>query len=745
MDSDWILAEDAFSTSAAQAWEGLLTIGSDYMHTRASLEEHLSDAPQNISHLRMPVNVTAERFVTNGAKWGTYVPGIFGPHPTLNDEMVNLPWFLGLAPHVSGEKLDMKKSNVEGGERRLDLRSATLRRQLVWRSRAGPVIHVEYERFISGVHPSLSVQRMVLSSDEDVSVRVYAGVDADVRTSGFDHLDSVTVERGGDGGIVCYVETNGGDHCAMIVRMSGVDTDWRFESGRRRGDLVSDIALRAGVPVSVEKRTAVSASCDTEERSPGTVLDSVADATFEELQCEHAAYWEMRWQRSDVVIDGDPRSQLAVRASIYHLLRAHAGGNSGVAVDAKGYAGDAYFGRYFWDTEMYLLPFYVYTDPARAKTFVDFRVRSLDGARRNARRYGYPGARYAWESNKNGDECCPNWQYCDHEVHVTADVVHGFAHYSAAVDPEYVSGSAAESIVETARYWVSRVDWRVGDHHPSLLGVMGPDEYTPISSNNAYTNMLVARGLELASKVGERGGASPEEIEVFARVAAGLPVLRHSDNRHLVMQCEEFEGLAEPEFEKNWPDRSTCFAAAVSQERLYRTKCLKQADVIMLMTLFRDAFSDEECRAAWDYYVPYTTHDSSLSVGIHAIMALRLGLYEDAWRLFQAGLYKDMDVPHGGAAEGIHIAGCGCNWLVAVLGFAGMSTALERDVLSLQPRLPSEWSRLSFPVVWKTVPVHVDIQRASCAVSNNGGVPLDVVVGEQRRTVSPGATESFQV
>jgi kojibiose phosphorylase len=738
MPAGWQLLETAFSPATSRAWEGLFTLGSGALHVRGSLEEHLLGAPQNETYLRLPANVTAEKPRDAKAKWGTYVPGVFGPHPTLNHEMINLPWFLDLTPVVADEKLDMEASTVEGYSRRLDLRTATLIREFTWKTRAGAAIRARFERFISAARPSLSVQRLVLSADRAVEVDIRAGIDADVRTSGFDHLTSFRFARTDARTFACAVQTNGDDTVTIAARLL-TPAPLTYRSEARRARLEGRLRLEPGRETAIEKRCAVATSRDLAPGKPEAVLDQTERLDVASLHAEHAAVWEERWSRSAVEIDGDDRSQLALRASTFHLLRAHVPGDARVAIDAKGYAGDAYFGRFFWDTEMYLLPFYLYTDPARARTFCDFRVHTLPGARENARRYGYRGARYAWESDARGTECCPSWQYGDHEVHVTADVAHGFAHYAAGADAGYLRGPAAEAIVESARYWLDRIDRR-SDGRPVLLGVMGPNEYTPLSSNNAYTNWMVRFHLRLAAQIGAAGGASPAECAEFRRVGDSLPIPRRGD---LIWQCDGFDDLADPRFDELWPDRSRGFANQVSQERLYRSKCLKQADTIMMMALFPEDFTDAECRAAWEYYLPYTTHDSSLSAGIHAIMALRLKRDADAWEFFQKGLYKDLDVEHGGAAEGIHIAGCGCNWMVVVFGFAGLRTALQADRLTLSPRLPAAIGTLSFPLVWKGLAVRVEITAGRCRVANGGARPMPVRVWGQDDLLAPGAAREF--
>ncbi len=739
----WTLTQQGFSRETARAYEGLFTLGNGYLHTRGSLEEHLADAPQDSTYLRMPGNVTAENFGDSPAKWGTYVPGLFGPHPTLNAEAVNLPWFLELAPVVDGERLDLSRSRAKH-LRMLHLRSATLSRDLTWTTQCGAILNLRFERFHCASRPSLSMQRLIVTADRDLTLTVHAGLDADVRTSGFDHLVETTFATEA-GGHLCTVTTNGGDTCRLLsrLRLPAGATVTNAVDGRRLR-VTAELILKADAEVTIEKRVAVATSIDRIPTPPDAVLDAAESLSYDALHEEHARVWEARWQSCDVQVEGDAKTQEALRTSLYHLLRVHVTGDPRVAVDAKGYAGDAYFGRFFWDTEMYLLPFYLYTDPKRARTLTDFRIQSLDGARKNAAKYGYPGARYAWESDKDGVDGCPSWQYADHEIHVTADVVYGLEHYSAAVaDSGYLSGKAAETIVETARYWMARMDVRRGDDHPSLLGVMGPDEYTPLSSNNAYTNWLVKRNLAVAAAIGESGGATPQEIEAFRQAAATLPIQRSPGNPDLILQCEEWLNFAEPDFEKQWPSRKGGYANAVSQERLYRTKCLKQADVVMLQTLFPNDFRDAECRAAWDEYVPYTTHDSSLSVGIHAIMALRLGFEAEAFAYFQKGLYKDLEVEKGGAEDGIHIAGCGCNWMVTVFGFAGLKSALQSHILSLDPKLPAAWTRLRFPLVWKGTPVSVDITSSVTSVTNRGKEALVVEVRGQKQTLAAGTAGSW--
>lgn len=741
MSNGWSVIESRFRLEHALAYEGLFTLGSGRLHMRGSLEEHLSGAPQNDSYWRSPTNVTSETFRPLPVRWGTFIPGVYGTHPILNAQIVNLPWMLELAPRVDGERLDFSTCRVERAERTLHLDTASLSRAVTWNTRSGATIELTFERFISAAIPSLCAQRLTIRSDRPVKLDIEAGVDADVRTNGFDHFRTVELEPLSGSEIQCSVQT---DHhewvdacCALHSPLESV----RVQSeSSRRARIILETNLRPDTPLTVEKHSVMMARGEGGPSEPRNLLKRLAGESYDRLFAAHTEIWRERWDACDVEIDGDPDSQLAMRVSLFHLLRAHPRDAGRTAIDAKGYAGEAYWGRFFWDTEMYLIPFFAATDPPRGRDLADFRVNTIDGAVANARRYGYPGARYPWESDADGRECCPNWQYADHEVHVTADVVYGLASVAAALGgDDYLRGPAARVLVETARYWAARVDHRPGCPGYHLLGVMGPDEYTPISDNNAYTNHIVAFALRLAATYGGSAGASEEERRTFREIADSLPIPRSADGR-LILQCEGFDQLAEPRFDELWLDRTRTFAAQVAQERLYRCKAIKQADVLMMMMLFPQEFCDEEVRTAWDYYLPYTTHDSSLSAGAHARVALRLGLDREAWEFWQKMIRIDLDVTRRGASQGIHIANCGAVWQLAVLGFGGFPSACGAEQLSLSPRRPAAWKRLAYRVMWKGTPLRIEIDETGVRIENRGAAAVSVHCCGKPVTAEPGTT-----
>lgn len=732
----WCLKENGYEAGLHKHYEGLFTQGNGYMHVRGSFEEGCSDAPQDEEYLRFPDNVTLEKPRHPKSKQGTFIPGIVAEHPLLKEEIVNLPYMLGLELRSAGESLDMDRSRISGYSRWLDLRDGCLHRSLIWETAEGMQLQCTFERYISMADTHLCIQRIqveVLAGEG--TLEVAASLRGDVRTNGMNHFDSVvpTAEVGGSLSLETLTEQGN-----RIFMHSALDASeaviWQEEDSLAAAALRGEFAVQTGDRLTVSKLTAVTTDRDMEEGGAGSralaQLSHAREIGWDQLYERHAACWKSKWQEADIIIKGDDLAQLNVRASLYHLLRANAPEDARVAICAKGYAGEAYFGRYFWDTEINLLPFYLHTNPQAARNLLLFRYNTLDGARRNAQNYGYRGARYAWESSLSGDEQCANWQYADHEIHITADIVYALYHYVRATgDEDFLEHYGIDILVETARYWCDRVDWNregVGE----LLGVMGPDEYLPFTRNNAFTNRMVKFSLEqtiacLDSLQGskpdsyaaavDRLGIRPEDQKLFRHTAEKLR-LPYDSRTDIVPQSDDFASYADLDFDSIWTDRSRPFGHFISQERNYRSKALKQADVLELMLLFPQEFSREQLKAAYDYYEPITTHDSSLSVAVHGIVASWLNQPEAAANFLQRVMDIDLSLEKKGAAEGIHIANCGGLWQLIVYGLAGLKSAMWSKDIKLEPRLPKGWTKLSFQLAWQGERYRITIHPDAHAV-----------------------------
>jgi len=719
-DELWCLLDGAYSIEKAKHFEGLLTQGNGYMDVRASFDEGIKSVDQAEEYERKPANVTLEKGKVTPSKWGTYIPGIVGRHPHLLTEIINLPYFFEIVFFAGDERLSMEDSNISEHVRYLDMRDGSLNREFVWKTDSGLTLKMEYVRFLSYVnrHTAISqVKVSVLSGEGDVSFA--SGINAGVRTNGFNHFEKVQLDDCKNR-VSATVLTNGGSTVLMTsellvdadVTVTGIKDDKRVASLGKK-------YVKTGDSFIIQKLVAVATDFDREDgellERNRRYLDELLSSGAKSIFDSHREIWAKKWEESDIIIEGDDRTQKALRMSIYHLLRSNNDEDDRVAICAKGYAGEAYFGRYFWDTEINMLPFYIYTNPEAAKKLLMFRYNTLEGAKRNARAYGYPGARYPWESSITGDEECANWQYCDHEVHVTADIIYAVMHYVKATgDVDFIKDYAIDIMVETSRYWCKRVD-KNADGSFSLLGVMGPDEYLPITSNNRYTNKMVRFALETTldclkdiqfkdkkayELIEGRLSLSQEDLDEFKSVAEGI-IVGYDSSDDVVLQCDEFMSYADLDFDSIWKDRSRCFGEFISQEKNYRSKALKQADVLEMFMLFRHEFSLEKLRNNYDYYEPITTHDSSLSAAVHGILCAWMDREEEALAFLDKVIDIDMSDSKLGAKEGIHIANCGGLWQLVVFGFAGMRSAMDSDELVFEPHLPKHWKSLSIPIKFR--------------------------------------------
>jgi len=717
----WALEQSRFTPSEALAWESLFTQGSGYLQIRGSFEERLEDSPQNLEYVRTTTNVSAEKFIKQSTKWGCYIPGVYSNHPTFNSEITNLPFPLGIDLLESGERLDPVKSKTRNFSRNLNLKTALLERHITWKCKSGTTLNLKWRRIVHARIKKLVLQQVFITSDKDTEIEVAAGIDADVRTNGYNHFTRVDCQARSDG-CFCTVETDSGNTVEVATKMFG--SDWKAENSSRSCRQIKKIKLKAREQIILEKRSALSCDRDRHLLSALEVINKYENTSFKELLASHIDEWEKRWEKCNIEIIGDEQSQLKTRASLYHLLRSYVDDDR-VAICGKGFSSDAYWGRFFWDTEIYMMPFFLYTDPIKAKTLMDFRISTLPAARENAKEYGYIGARYPWEADTHGKENCPRylWQFRDHQIHISGDIVYGFLHYaSAAKDYNYLKKDAAEAIIEICRYWMSRID--IVDGKPVILAVTGPDEYSPLKNNNAFTNRMVICSLEAGVSIGKEAGVSDKEIAEWKKTAENIPILRRSDG--LVLQFAEFESMAEPDFDRWWPDRSKPYAAVVTQERIYKSKSSKQPDVLIMMWLFINEFSVKDIKQVWDYYEPYCTHDSSLSPATHGLMALRLGLDEKAWKFWEDTVEVDFNIENGKANQGIHGACLAAIWQFIVFGFAGVKTAMEAEILTLNPRLPKKWDQISFPLIWKGQRVKIIINHKKITIKNMSDVDLKV-------------------
>jgi trehalose/maltose hydrolase-like predicted phosphorylase len=467
---------------------------------------------------------------------------------------------------------------------------------------------------------------------------------------------------------------------------------------------------------------------------------------------EHETAWANRWRCSDVTVDGDAAAQQALRFAIYHLNSAANPADERVSIGARALTGDDYHGHVFWDTEIYLLPFYILTWPEAARALLMYRFRTLGAARAKSARMGWRGALYAWESADTGAEATPEQvigsdrQVIDilsgkEEQHISADVAYAvWQYWQATGDEEFLRDAGAEIILETGRFWASRA-LSEADGCGHIRNVIGPDEYHEHVDDNAFTNVMarwnIRRAIEVAAllrkrwpdcwdRLSSRLGLDDAELKQWPSAADTMATgLDPETGRY-----EQFAGYFALE-EINLADyagRSVPMDVVLGRERTQRSQVIKQADVVALLGLLPAEFVGGTGPANFDYYEPRCSHGSSLSRAMHSLVAARLGYSEMALRYFRQTAAIDLADTHVAIDGGVHIAALGGVWLTAVFGFAGLS--LRDDGVAIDPQLPAGWTRLGFGFQWRgrRLRIKIDQLREYIEATLEEGEPMTLVV-----------------
>jgi kojibiose phosphorylase len=754
-DSQWQVVEDGFDPALANTHETLFTTGNGYVGTRGSLEE---------SH--------------EGALPGTFLRGVFDHHDSAVIDLVKAPDWVALAVVVNGTKLDVTSASIVRHRRVLDMREGTLSRETVFSDSQGRRTRIETVRFASSADEHLCcLQARITPENHTAAISVHSGVDgtwhnldrrplytepppADPQMKWHKwakskHLDEVARDQV-PGGV--YLETRTIDTGITIGYAASTTVSAPVESEMaQRYKLIEQMSraqVAAGETVTVEKLVTIYTSRDVAATTVGQAcqdeLRRHTDAGFTTCRERNRAAWAAKWADCDVTIDGDDDAQRAVRFSIYQLLIAANESDPHVNIGANALTGERYRGHAFWDTEVFMLPFFIYTQPDTARALLLYRYHTLDGARRNARETGFRGARYAWESADTGVETTPKWTWDgahriwmgEEEIHVTSAVAYGLIAYVAATgDHAFMTDYGAEILFETSRFWADRLE-ATPDGRFVLSRVVGPDEFHEHVDNSAYTNYLVRWHLQQAAHVyaelaisqprelaalSERIGLTREEVEDWLTKAEQIRLPRVTDDG-VIEQFDGYSRLDALPVEHDDNDMPM-YPPGYHHYNLAGTKLIKQADVVMLTYVLPDEFSDEAKLANYEYYEPLTLHKSSLSPAMHSIMSIEVGDPGRAVQYFRRSAFVDLVDNQGNTEEGIHIASAGGTWQMMVNGFGGFR--VRNGQMTFKPWLPPDWNAVTFRLKWRGSALSVSANHTAATFVLSGRDETILVNGHE--------------
>jgi len=681
------IVEDRYVRCQAPWREALFTIGNGHLMTRGAFEE-----PRD------------------GEVRATFINGAFVTPPGELPLLGAVPDWTDFRFAVDGEPFDLDRHGPAGYRRVLDTSDGTVTRIVLWRGPHTGTIRATFRRMLPLDKPHLAVLEIGLEALTDVvEIKIETGVNAKVGSP--DHpawkpVDSRDVKNGGV------------DRYRSIDDASTLGIHWRVDANLDLAPINAHRAMRGATSLAPGQRLIVTkfvtyhvdaaSDIDPGLPAPGTTFDDVARSA--------RAAWANRWRSSTIAIDGDPEAELALRYAAFQLIGAAPPSNTEAGIGAR-LGGFGYRHHVFWDTDIFVAPYFTMTQPDLARTHIGYRFRGLQGARRKAARFGRDGAFYAWESAGTGDEVTPEWSSPvngepvriwtgELEEHITGDVAWcADHHWRWTGDSALLQAEIAEMILDGAKYWMSRVE-DDGDGLLHLRNVIGPDEYHIHVDDSFYTNLLAAWQLRKAGDVVatleqmERGsghalldrlGLDRAAPRRFA-IAADRIALRSRDDG-VWEQHEGFFGLESVDLALFEP-RVRALYDLLGEERLQRTAVIKQADVLMAMALLPDEAANTTRRAPnWAYYEPKVDHGSSLSLSFHALLAAQMNQPDLAYSMFMGAAAIDLKDSMGNGHDGVHTACQGGLLLTALWGFAGLRLEAGRPVVS--GRLPAHWRSMA--------------------------------------------------
>jgi kojibiose phosphorylase len=723
-DAAWVIEEPGFDVAREHEIESLLAIANGYVGSRGSIAEG-----------------------TRVSRPATFLAGAFEPSADLArvPELVIAPDWGRLRITIEGEPCVVEDGGMLHHRRILDMRRGLLQREGLSRAPSGHLT------LLRTVHLASLAERHLLLEGVEISPQNYSGtarveaiLSGDVRSeSGASHWagfegacrDGVPSLVGRSrGGLVLALSS----HLEIVPEVEAAmhcDTGAVWASGR------VDLAVHLDAPREIYRAVALVSSRDAED--PRAVADRIcAEASAGPVSshiARHEAAWAERWRRADVTVDGAPSLQRALRFALYHLIAAANPDDPRCSVGARSLSGESYRGHVFWDTDVFMLPFYAHAYPEAARALVGYRCHTLAGAQRKALARGYRGALYAWESADTGDETTPAAVLSpfgevlvvlsgEQEHHISADVAYGVSTYARITgDRAFLRGPGREILVETARFWASRVELGA-DELFHIRRVIGPDEYHEGVDDNAFTNWMARFNLtraadEVEAPDGPTGlGVTLDEARTWRRIAASM-YLGLDRRTFVVEQFAGFFGLEPVDLAALGRGRVPA-DIVLGKVRTQRSQVVKQADVVMLLALLWDELPPAARRASFLYYESRTAHGSSLSPGPHALVAARLGLFDVAARYLEQTASIDLGNTMGNAAGGVHAAALGSLWQAVVLGVGGVRPAPnDEDALLVEPNLLPGWRALAFPLAWRGRDVQIVIEPE--------GIEVVVVEGDE--------------
>ena len=772
----WDITENKFSMETNYRNETTFALSNGYIGTRGTFEEGYD----------FSVDEGLEGNFINGFYESVDIPygeWNFG-FPTKSQSLLNLPDLKKTEIYADGELFDMRTGKVEEYSRVLHMKDGYVQRNLIWTSPSGKKLKLVMKRFVSLVHKKRMYQQIQITPvnfSGEIKIRSYLNGNVENHTRktnpliGYGPFGSrLHMEKllAGDG--VLYYEgttlqsgmTVGcGSRYNIKVSEEGnvpeVVTVFAADKEEIQAVCESTVETEENTTVTCEKFIVYTSSQDMEAKKLETFArEELEKAANEGWQAEFHRHCEKVhdfWDVSDVQIYDDEALQQGIRFNLFHIMQS-AGRDGRTGMGAKGLSGEGYEGHYFWDTEMYVLPVFIYTAPELARKLLEYRFGTLDQARDRAKVLGHPkGALYPWRTI-NGEEASTYFPLGTAQYHINADIAYAFWLYvSVTGDMEFFRDMAAEVLVETARVWADVgyfAECKGGKY--CICAVTGPDEYNAVTDNNFYTNLMGRENIRYALKTLEmlkqepngvyeefvsRMGITEEETSYWEKIVENM-YFPYDENRQVYALDDRFMMLRPWDDSRIPPEKRHLLYENYHPLFVYRQRMCKQADAIFGLYLHSNFFTKEELKRNYDFYQEVTLHHSSLSNCVFGMLACQIGYYEEAYEYFSQSARMDLDDYHDNFYAGIHAANMGGTWLAIVNGFAGVR--VNGGELELHPFVPKQWKGMQFHILYRGRKLKIQLSHEKTRVELVSGDAVSLWINEKEVHLDGGKETVYE-
>ena len=752
---EWLIIEEGFHPELNREAESIFSIGNGYMGQRANFEEHYSgDTLQ-----------------------GSYVAGVYYPdktrvgwwkngYPDYFAKVLNAPKWIGTDLSIEGQLLDLAKTKVKSFRRILNMKEGYLERSFIWHHSRGKSVEIETRRFLSMEDPDLGLIRYIvkpLNFAGTVDFNIF--LDGDVRNEDTNYGEKF------------WKDVN--NHCEEstgIITSKTLKTGFYVTVGmgftiQKNGKAVKiipevisipgyvanmvQINFKPGDELVLFKYVSVQSSLNHDAKDlPLLVKKRVAYAQkkgYNALFENHRKEWENIWATSDVSIEGDIAAQQGIRLNIFQLNQTYTGKDERLNIGPKGFTGEKYGGSTYWDTEAFVLPFFLKTAPSYvSRNLLIYRYKHLRKSIENAEKLGFKdGAALYPMVTMNGEECHNEWEITFEEIHRNGAIAFAIYNYVRHTgDTGYITQYGLEVLIALSRFWSQRASYSENLGKYVILGVTGPNEYENNVNNNWYTNTIavwtlsytisILRDLkknnlpELKKIRSTTGIKLSEELEGWENIIKNMH-FPYDENRQVFLQQD---GYLDKELKPavSIPEKERPVNQHWSWDRILRSCFIKQADVLQGLYFLEDNYDIDTIKRNFDFYEPMTLHESSLSACVHSIIASRIGNLKKAYELYLHTSRLDLDDYNNEVSEGLHITSMAGTWLAIVEGFGGMRILADR--VALNPLIPKQWKSYSFHSRFREVLFEVKVTSGNIEVTNLSRKKLKIRIFEKNYEIN---------